>query len=306
MESPNAAMVHDSIEPQAEGDLRASLDFCISYASLGDARVMEAKAELEARGHHVFYGQDISATADEDWRKQWCIGCSKADFAINFLSEAYIRSDSCAEEWNFSRSNKGALRIVNLVVGGRESREQLLAVPLEEVANKGGMAIRLYFETGGQAVSVYGEDDIAEKILAQAMPNTVDDRARRQKVLEDARRRKDEAASRAPPEYLRPLLQEQGLQQAAWPPPLPEGCDYHLFISKHEASAKADAEVVGRVLRDELGMRVWLSQFEQAAGRPIDEAGMQMGVRRSAMVVAKRGSVEEEGAEQQRRAGLAG
>ena len=56
---------------------------------------------------------------------------------------------------------------------------------------------------------------------------------------------------------------------------MPAGCDYHLFISKHEGGAKELAEVVGRVLR-ELGFEVWLSQFEAAAGKPVDEAAMQV------------------------------
>ena len=83
------------------------------------------------------------------------------------------------------------------------------------------------------------------------------------------------------PAFLADLLAEQG--QSEWPPELPAGCDYHLFISKHEDLAKADAEVIERVLRDELGLSVWLSQFEQAAGEPVDEDGMQDGVRQSAM-----------------------
>ena len=87
----------------------------------------------------------------------------------------------------------------------------------------------------------------------------------------------------AAPSFLTDLLAGQGLSE--WPPPLPAGCDYHLFLSKHEGLAKADAEVIGRVLRDELGLSVWLSQFEGALGRPVDEAGMQAGVRSSAMVL---------------------
>jgi hypothetical protein len=133
--------------------------------------VEEAKAGLEAQGHRVFYGLDIRTTADEGWRKQWCIECEKADFVINFLSAAYIRSQSCAEEWHFSKNKKDAASVINLLVGGRDAREELMAVPTGEVANKGGMAIHMHFDTGGQAVSVYGADDITAKILAQVVHN---------------------------------------------------------------------------------------------------------------------------------------
>ena len=148
------------------------ISFCFSYPTKGNARVEEAKAELEARSHRVFYGLNVRAAADADWRKQWCIECSRADVCVNFLSEFYITSDSCAEEWSFSKSEKDASSIVNLLVGGRVAREQLLAVPLEEVADKGGMAIQNHFRAGGQAVSVYDADNIAEKILEQVMPSS--------------------------------------------------------------------------------------------------------------------------------------
>ena len=69
-------------------------------------------------------------------------------------------------------------------------------MPLEEVADKGGMAIQNHFVTGGQAVSVYDADDIAEKILAQVMPEPGEsESARRQQTLEDARRQKEVAAA---------------------------------------------------------------------------------------------------------------
>ena len=144
-----------------------SISFCFSYASAGANRVEEAKAELEARGHFVFYGKDVSATVDADWRKQWCVECSNAQACVNFLSAGYIRSDPCSEEWNFSRSKKEASVIVDLLVGGRDAREKLMAVPIAEVADKGGAAIRMHFVSGGQAVSVYGGDNIADAILGQ-------------------------------------------------------------------------------------------------------------------------------------------
>jgi hypothetical protein len=155
-----------SLSDETASDARMSL--CFSYATLTDYRVEEAKSGLEAMGHHVFYGLDISAVESADWRKQWCLGCGDADFCVNFCSDAYIRSESCAQEWNHAKLNKQPSRIINLVVGGRTARNQLLAVPIEEVADMGGMNIRMYFETGGQAVSVYDVDNIAEKILAQA------------------------------------------------------------------------------------------------------------------------------------------
>jgi hypothetical protein len=147
----------------------------------------------------VYYGLDIRQAAPEDWVIQWCTECSKAQVVVNFLSDAYIRSDSCAEEWSFSKSsplrNKDAT-IVNLLVGGRDARQKLMAVPLVEMAEKGGMKIHNHFVTGGQATSVYAEDDIAEKILAAVMPNSDegDAAARRQQTLDDARRQKEEAA----------------------------------------------------------------------------------------------------------------
>ena len=60
----------EQLEPAtAPKPLAGSISFCFSYASKGNARMEEAKAELEARGHPVFYGLDICATADENWRK---------------------------------------------------------------------------------------------------------------------------------------------------------------------------------------------------------------------------------------------
>ena len=158
-------------EPLTPISSDGSLQFCFSYASGNAARVEEAKENLEARGHRVFTGKDVRVAAEADWRKQWCIACREAQVVINSLSPAYDRSESCAEEWNFSTTSKEASSIINLVVGGRDTREQLLAVPLEEVANTGGMAIRMYFNAGGQALSVNDGDDIAEKILGAHQPS---------------------------------------------------------------------------------------------------------------------------------------
>ena len=84
------------------------------------------------------------------------------------------------------------------------------------------------------------------------------------------------------PTYLLDLLQAH--QQSEWPPPLPQGCDYHLFISKHEATAKELSENIARELT-KLGLNIWLSQSEAERGEPIDAAGMEAGVEKSAMLL---------------------
>ena len=84
------------------------------------------------------------------------------------------------------------------------------------------------------------------------------------------------------PAYLLDLLQAH--QQSEWPPPLPPGCDYHLFISKHEATAKELSENIARELT-KLGLNIWLSQSEAERGEPIDAAGMEAGVEKSAMLL---------------------
>ena len=84
------------------------------------------------------------------------------------------------------------------------------------------------------------------------------------------------------PAYLLDLLKAH--QQSEWPPPLPQGCDYHLFISKHAATAKELSENIARELT-ELGLTIWLSQSEAERGEPIDAAGMKLGVEKSAMVL---------------------
>eukprot|EP01052_Picozoa_sp_SAG31_P008741 SAG31_NODE_446_length_15587_cov_29.651989_4_plen_2475_part_00 len=171
--APGQLFNAERVTLEAEQSMAAlgPLTFCFSYATKSFARVEEAKAELESRGHTVFYGKDIRTTDKADWRKQWCIECEKAQVIVNFLSAAYICSDSCAQEWNFSKNKKEReaykFSIINLLVGGRAAREQLLAVRTPELANAGGTAIRLHFDTGGQAVSVYDADDVAGKILEQ-------------------------------------------------------------------------------------------------------------------------------------------
>jgi hypothetical protein len=145
------------------------MTFCFSYATKSFARVEEAKAELEARGHSVFYEKSIRTANSAGWRKQWCIECEKAEVIINFLSADYVRSDSCAQEWNFSKRKKEASKVINLLVGGAAARAKLMAVPSADVADSGGMAICLHFDSGEQAVSVYPPDDIAGKILKEIL-----------------------------------------------------------------------------------------------------------------------------------------
>lgn len=164
----------------AAGGRSRAVSFIISYASLGNSRVEETKQGLEARGHRVFYGKEVRVAAKEDWRKQWCVECMKADVSLNFLCAAYARSQSCAEEWAFIEAKKPRERVINLMVGGSSARAELMALPVEEVADKGGMKILMHFDTGGQALSVYEGDDIVQAILEEVkrMPELlVDDEA---------------------------------------------------------------------------------------------------------------------------------
>ena len=63
-------------------------------------------------------------------------------------------------------------------------------------------------------------------------------------------------------------------------PPLPEGCRWHFFISKHEKFGKLIAEVIARALQ-KLGFSVWLSQDFMTP----DEDAMRNGIRQSAVVL---------------------
>jgi hypothetical protein len=85
------------------------LVFCFSYASedrAPPAPVSEAKAQLEAAGHRVFWGLDVSPTS-ADWRKDWNQQCETADYVVNFLTVAYVRSPACAGEWCFAKDTSG-------------------------------------------------------------------------------------------------------------------------------------------------------------------------------------------------------
>ena len=112
----------------------------------------------------MFWGLDVRMMAGKDWRNQWMLECQKADACVNFLSVAYVQSQVCADEWNYARESS---RVLNVVVGGAKERAAILAVPLEGkdcVASRGGAAIQMHFTSGGQALSVYAKDSIAEKI----------------------------------------------------------------------------------------------------------------------------------------------
>ena len=63
-------------------------------------------------------------------------------------------------------------------------------------------------------------------------------------------------------------------------PPLPEGCRWHFFISKHEKFGKLIAEVIARALQ-KLGFSVWLSQDFMTP----DEDAMRNGIHQSAVVL---------------------
>ena len=105
--------------------------------------------------------------AGKDWRNQWMVECQKADACVNFLSVAYVQSQACADEWNYAKKARQPSSVLNVVVGGREERDALLAVPLEGnhcVAPNGGAAIQMHFTSDGQALSVYDGTDIAEAI----------------------------------------------------------------------------------------------------------------------------------------------
>jgi hypothetical protein len=70
-------------------------------------------------------------------------------------------------------------------------------------------------------------------------------------------------------------------------PPL-VGCSYHFYIVKRDGNGpKQGKEWAGNVATalQNIGFKVWFSQFEQELGRPIDIAGMQQGIRDSAMVL---------------------
>ena len=125
-------------------------------------RVQQAKTGLEKLGYDVFWGLDIDSTSRQDWRLQWCEQCNRADLCINFLSAPYVQSDSCASEWNHAK--KHAKTVLNITLNGRHGRTAISNLMMNEVADTGGQAIRMFLDSGGQSDSVYPTDDIAMKI----------------------------------------------------------------------------------------------------------------------------------------------
>lgn len=130
----------------ASGGTQTSYEFCFSYASEQGRvppRVLEAKARLEREGHRVFYGKDVSALSSESWRKQWMRASDHAALRVNFLSPAYLRSQACSSEWNHP---KEAGRQLNVILGGSGVREEMLSLPLEEMAERGADAIKVCYQ----------------------------------------------------------------------------------------------------------------------------------------------------------------
>jgi len=137
---------------------------CFSYSTRDIRRVQQAKTGLENLGYEVFWGLDISSMSRQDWRKQWCEQCNRADYSVNFLSASYVQSSSCASEWNYAA--KHATTVLNITLNGRYGRSAISNLLMNEVADIGGQAIRMWLDSGGQSVGVYPTDDIAMKIHA--------------------------------------------------------------------------------------------------------------------------------------------
>ena len=135
---------------------------CFSYSTRDIVRAQQAKTGLENLGYEVFWGLDISSMSRQDWRKQWCEQCIRADYCINFLSAPYVQSSSCASEWNYAE--KHAKTVLNITLNGRHGRTAISNLMMNEVADTGGQAIRMFLDSGGQSNSVYPTDDIATKI----------------------------------------------------------------------------------------------------------------------------------------------
>jgi hypothetical protein len=106
---PEPTLPQPQPQPRPLAGIRGGLLFCFSYASedrAPPALVSEAKAQLEAAGHRVFCGLDVSPTS-ADWRKDWNQQCETADYVVNFLTVAYVRSPACAGEWCFAKDTSG-------------------------------------------------------------------------------------------------------------------------------------------------------------------------------------------------------
>ena len=140
---------------------------CFSYRSTDIGRVQEAKQGLEAHGYQVAWGLDVETMSDKDWRTQWIHMCNDADLVVNFLSVDYVQSQACMDEWNYASKKKRGDSVLNLMLGGRQSREAIMelmdARKLEHL--KGSGALVMHFTSDGQALSVYQDDDIVERIV---------------------------------------------------------------------------------------------------------------------------------------------
>jgi len=101
---------------------KKKLKICFSYRSTDQKRVLQAKLGLEALGHIVFWGPDVSQMEKTGWRLQWCEQCRKADVCINFLSAAYVQSSSCVTEWNYAQ--KTGQHVLNVTLNGRHGHPQ--------------------------------------------------------------------------------------------------------------------------------------------------------------------------------------
>ena len=145
--------------------MTASRKLCLSYRSTNVARVREAKLGLEAMGYQVAWGLDIETMSTQDWRTQWIHMCNDADFVVNFLSVDYVQSQACMDEWNYASKKKSASSVLNVMLGGRQSREAIMGLAdAKKLVKCGGLV--MYFTSDGQALSVYPDDDIVQKITA--------------------------------------------------------------------------------------------------------------------------------------------
>ena len=141
---------------------------CFSYRSTDIERVRQAKQGLEARGFQVAWGLDVDTMSTQDWRTQWIHMCNDADLIVNFLSVDYVQSQACIDEWNYASKKKSGSSVLNLMLGGRQSREAIMKLADARKLDglKGSGALVMHFTSDGQALSVYPDDDIVDKIAA--------------------------------------------------------------------------------------------------------------------------------------------
>ena len=141
---------------------------CFSYRSTDIERVREAKLGLEGCGFQVAWGLDVDTMSTQDWRTQWIHMCNDADLVVNFLSVDYVQSQACIDEWNYASKKKSGSSVLNLMLGGRQSREAIMKLADARKLDglKGSGALVMHFTSDGQALSVYPDDDIVGKIAA--------------------------------------------------------------------------------------------------------------------------------------------